>query len=76
MASNYFSFHRHLKFQQSIVSHVEAAHWLHGSYTEQSEFETWPQRFCCVPGQGTMPLSTQVYKWVLANLILWGGLCD
>ena len=35
-----------------------------------------PGRLCCVLGQDTLlavPLSVQVYKWVLANLMLGGG---
>ena len=36
-------------------------------------FKPWPGKFCCVLGQDTthsVLLSTQVYKWVQANLIL------
>ena len=35
--------------------------------------EPWPGTLCCIPGQDTtlsMPLSTQVYKWVSVNLML------
>ena len=37
--------------------------------------EPWPGTLCCVHGQDTLlsvPLSTQVYKWVPANC--WGNL--
>ena len=34
---------------------------------ERSGFEPWPGLFCCVLGQD---LSTQVYKWVPANIML------
>ena len=45
-------------------------------------FAPWPGTLCCVLGQDTtliVPLSTQVYKWVLANLMLgvtlrWTGI--
>ena len=40
---------------------------------EWSGFEPWPGTLCCVLGQDTtltVPLSTQVYKWVPANLML------
>ena len=41
-----------------------------------SGFESWPGTLCCVLGQDTLltvPLSTQVYKWVPANLMLGGN---
>ena len=34
-----------------------------------SGLEPWPGRLCCVL---TVPLSTQVYKWVPANFMLRG----
>ena len=36
----------------------------------QSGFELWPRTSCCVLGQDTLPLSTQVYKCVPLNLML------
>ena len=39
-------------------------------------FQPWPGTLCCVLGQDTtltVPLSTQVYKWVPGNLMLGGG---
>ena len=42
-----------------------------------SGFESWPGTLCCVLRQDilalTVPLSTQVYKWVSANLMLGGN---
>ena len=42
--------------------------------SERSGFEPWPGTLCCVLRQDTftftLPLSTQVYKWVLASLML------
>ena len=40
---------------------------------EQSGFKPWPGTLCCVLGPDTIlpvPLSTQVYKWVPAKLML------
>ena len=41
---------------------------------KRSGFELWPGSLCCVLGKDTtltaVPLSTQVYKWVPANVIL------
>ena len=42
-------------------------------WIEQSWFELWLGTLCCVLGQDTLLsqcLSRQVYKWVLANLML------
>ena len=49
------------------------AQWPHGLRSERSRFEPWPGTLCCVLGQDTtlmVPLSTQVYKWVPAKLML------
>ena len=44
---------------------------------KQYRFWPWPGKLCCVLGKRhftlTMPLSTQVYKWVAANLMLGEG---
>ena len=50
------------------------ASWLvHSTGTNQSGFKLWSGTLCCVFGQDTLlsvSLSTQVYKWVPANLAL------
>ena len=57
---------------------VWEARWPHGLraqlWSKRSGFEPWPGTLCCVLGQDTfitltVPLSTQVYKWVPANLL-------
>ena len=47
------------------------------SWSERSGFEPWPGKLRCVLGQDTrlastltVPLSTEVYKWLLENLML------
>ena len=47
-----------------------------GNYRELRETGPWPGTLCCVLGQDTtltVPLSTQVYKWVPVNLMLGGN---
>jgi len=47
--------------------------WCAGLRIERSGFEPWPGTLCCVLVARhftfTVPLSTQVYKWVLANFM-------
>ena len=62
-----------------MFSSVVEAQWRHGwcdgLRSGRSGFEPWPGTLCCVLRQDTLlsctvPLSTQVYKWVLAHLML------
>ena len=59
---------------------MSEARWPRGQCTrlrsEWSGFKPWPGTLCCVWARHftlTMPLSTQVYKWVPANLMLGGN---
>ena len=62
---------------QSISYFNEETRWPHGQCArlriERSGFGSWPGTLCCVLGQDTtltVPLFTQVYTWVPANVML------
>ena len=66
---------KHLKagLYKCIVGGAVVLWLVHSTRSERSEFEPWPDStLCCVLGQDTLtvPLSTQMYKWVPANFTL------
>jgi len=58
--------------KQRLIANESAqrwGRWAHG-YRAHLQIKRLG-KLCYIPRQDTLPLSTQVYKWVLANLILW-----